>query len=68
MTTPKSKHIDTRYHFIREIVKSKGVVFDQCPTTDMLANALTNFSLPTGLHLKHVGRMISGTYSGPLLV
>jgi hypothetical protein len=65
MTTPKSKHIDIRYHFIREVVKSTGVVMDHCPTADMLANALTKFSLPTRLHLKLVGRMLSGTYSGP---
>ena len=66
MTTGKSKHIDVRYHFIREVVKSKAVVVrEYCPTTDMLADVLTKFSLPTALHLKHVSRMLNGTYFGP---
>jgi hypothetical protein len=65
MTTAKSKHIDIRYHFIREVVKSEAVVVLYCPTSDMLADALTKFSLPTGLHLHLVGMMLSGTYPGP---
>ena len=68
MTTGKTKHIDIRYHFIREVVKSKAVVIQYCNTSDMLADVLTKFSLPTALHLKHVGRMLSGTYSRPPLV
>ncbi len=65
MTTAKSKHIDIRYHFIREVVKSKAVVVQYCPTENMLADALTKFSLPIGLHLKLVHRMMDGTHSGP---
>ncbi len=65
MTTGKMKHIDVRYYFIREVVKIKAVVLEYCPTTDMLPDVLTKFSLPTSLHLKHVSRMLSGTYSGP---
>ncbi len=65
MTTGKTKHIDIRYHFIREVVKSKAVTLEYCPTTDMLADILTKFSIPTALHLKHVSRMLSGTYYGP---
>jgi hypothetical protein len=65
MTTGKTKHINVRYHFIREVVKSKAVTLEYCPTTDMLADALTKFSLPTALHLKHVSMMLSGTYAGP---
>jgi len=34
----------------------------------MLVDALTKFSLPTALHLKHVSRMLSGTYDGPPFV
>ncbi len=63
MTTVKTKHIDTRYHFLRDLVKSGAVVIEYCPITDMVADALTKFSLPTALYLKHVGRMLSGTYS-----
>ena len=65
MTTGKTKHIDIRYHFIREVVKSKAVTLEFCPTTHMLAGVLTKFSLPTALHLKHVSRMLSGTFHGP---
>jgi hypothetical protein len=65
MTTAKSKHIEIRYHFIREVVKSKAVVVLYCPTGDMLADALTKFSLSTCLHLHLVGRMLSGTYPRP---
>jgi len=65
MTTGKTKHIDIRYHFIREVVKSKMVTIEFCPTADMLAVVLTKFSLPAALHLKLVTRMLSGSYSGP---
>jgi hypothetical protein len=65
MTTGKTKHIDIRYHFIREVVKSKAVTLEFCPTTHMLAGVLTKFSLPTALHLKHISRMLSGTYHRP---
>ena len=51
MTTGKTKHIDISYHFVREMAKSKAVVLEYCPTPDMLANALTKFSLPTTLAL-----------------
>jgi hypothetical protein len=64
MITGKTKHIDIRYHFIRDLVKSGEVVIKYCPTEDMVADALTKFSLPTTLHLKHGGRMLSGKYSG----
>ncbi len=67
MTTTKSKHNDIRYHFIREVVKSKAVVVKYCRAEDMLADALMKFSLPIGLHLKLVNMMMSGTYSGPLV-
>jgi hypothetical protein len=65
MTTGKTKLIDIRYHFIREVVKSKAVVLEYFPTTNMLAYALTKFSLPTTLHLKHVSMMLIGIYARP---
>jgi hypothetical protein len=65
-TTPgNTKHIDIRHHFIRELVKSKVVVMEYCPTSEMIADALTKFTLSTILFLKHIKRMTSGTYSGP---
>lgn len=37
----RSKHIDVRYHFIREMVNLKQLDLVYCPTTDMIADALT---------------------------
>jgi hypothetical protein len=64
MTTGKTRHIDIRSQVI---VNNKVVVLQWCATTDTIADALTKFSLPTTVHLKHAGRMLSGTYSGPQL-
>ncbi|CAI5714757.1 unnamed protein product [Peronospora destructor] len=35
------KHIDIRYHFVREKVKDGQVVLDYCPTQEMLADLMT---------------------------
>ena len=64
MTTGKTKHIDIRLHFLRDLVQNGSIEVIWCPTDDMLADALTKFSLPTGLHLKLCCRMMSGTYAG----
>jgi len=40
----RSKHIDTRYHFIRGLVEDKIVELKYVPTTKMLADALTKKS------------------------
>ena len=37
----RSKHIDIRYHFIRQNVKDDKVVLMYCPTHDMLADIMT---------------------------
>ena len=63
MTIAKFKHIDIRYHFIREVFKSKALVVLYYPTGDMLADTLTKFPLPLGLHLYLVDRMLSSTYT-----
>jgi len=57
MTTAKSKHIDFRYHFIREVVKVR-------PSSSYIVPRAT-CCLSTCLHLHLVGRMLSGTYPGP---
>ena len=41
MTTGKTKHIDVRYHFIRDMVKSGAIQITWCRTEDMIADALT---------------------------
>jgi hypothetical protein len=65
MTTSKSKHIDIKYHYIRDLVKEASIRIIWCPTDGMLADILTKFSLPSFIHLKHARRMLSGTFSGP---
>ena len=65
MTTGKTKRVDVSCHFIRDMVKAKAIEITWCRTEDMIADASTDFTLPTGVHLKHVSRMMSGTYMGP---
>jgi hypothetical protein len=68
MIIGKTKHIDVRYHFIRDMVKSGSIQLVWCKTKDMLANALTNFSFSTTNHQRLVSLMMTGVYSGPTLV
>ena len=68
MTTGKTKHIDVRYRFIRDMVKSGSIQLVWCKTEDMLADALTKFSLSTTTHQRLVSLMMTGTYGGPTLV
>ncbi len=37
----RTKHIDIRYHFIRELVANRTVVLEYCPTNEMAADLLT---------------------------
>ncbi len=37
----KVKHIDIRHHYIRELVKSGSVLFEQVPSADNLADLFT---------------------------
>uniref|UniRef100_A0AAV1TL57 Copia protein n=1 Tax=Peronospora matthiolae TaxID=2874970 RepID=A0AAV1TL57_9STRA len=37
----RTKHIDIRYHFVREKVESGEVVLEYCPTQDMLVDMMT---------------------------
>jgi len=37
----RSKHIDVRYHFIRDEVNHGRVVIEYCPTSDMVADMMT---------------------------
>ena len=38
----KSKNIDTRYHFIRELVRSGEVHLKPCKSSDQLVDIFTN--------------------------
>ncbi len=37
----RTKHIDVKYHFIRQCVDQKLIKVVYCPTNDMLADGLT---------------------------
>jgi hypothetical protein len=37
----KVKHIDIRHHYIRELVKSGSIMFEQIPSADNLADLFT---------------------------
>ncbi|RDB14617.1 Retrovirus-related Pol polyprotein from transposon TNT 1-94 [Hypsizygus marmoreus] len=49
----RSKHIDVRYHFIRQHLLSGSFATSWIPTSDMTADILTK-PLAPALHLKHV--------------
>ena len=42
--TERSKHIDVRYHFLREMLKNKIMTLEFTRTADMLADILTKSS------------------------
>jgi len=65
MTTSKSKHIDIKYHYIRDLIKQGSIAIIWCPTDDMVADILTKFVFLLLIHRKHALRMLSGTFSGP---
>ena len=52
----RSKHIDERYHFIRECIEEKHVKVEYYPTNEMTADILTK-SLGKILHERHVRNM-----------
>ena len=68
MTTGKTKHIDVRYHFIRDMVKSGSIPLVWCKTEDMLAEALAKCSLSTTTNQRLVLLMMTGVYNEPTLV
>jgi hypothetical protein len=51
ITSRKSKHIDTKYHFTRDLWKRKRIEIAFCPTDDQLADPLTKF-VPRACGLK----------------
>lgn len=49
----RSKHIDIKYHHIRDVVESKSVELKYCPTENMIADIFTK-NLPKTKHLQFV--------------
>lgn len=47
----RSKHIDIRYHFVREVLKDKNIDIERVSTEDMAADILTK-GLPKSKHYK----------------
>ena len=51
----RSKHIDVRYHYIRDLIASKRTTVEYCPTEDMVADLLTK-----PLSLQRTRKLIGG--------
>jgi hypothetical protein len=51
-----TKHIDIRYHFVRECVENGDIALKYCSTKDMVADALTK-ALPKERHWILLGKM-----------
>jgi len=47
----RSKHIDIKYHYIRDALRSKNLNIKHVPTTDMVTDMLTK-GLPRRKHLE----------------
>jgi len=52
----RTKHIDTRYHFVREAITTDKVTLEHCATDDMVADPMTK-ELGKTKHDKHVEAM-----------
>jgi hypothetical protein len=58
----RTKHIDMRYHFIRQVAQNGALVLMYCPSEDMTADALTK-ALPkwkVTIHNSSLGLRLSG--------
>lgn len=49
---PRTKHIEIRYHFVREKVQDGTITLEYCPTQEMVADIMTK-GLARTLHEKH---------------
>jgi len=52
----RTKHIDIRYHFVREVITTDKVTLEHCATDDMVADPMTK-ELGKTKHDKHVEAM-----------
>jgi len=49
----RSKHIDTRYHYVRELVENGMIRLDHTPGTDLAADVFTK-ALPKATLQRHI--------------
>jgi hypothetical protein len=40
-TSSRTKHIDVRYHYLRDLVENNIIAFEYCETMEMVADAMT---------------------------
>jgi hypothetical protein len=56
----RTKHIDIRYHFIRERIESRDIQITYCATADMVADIMTKaLHAPQFLRLRHLLPVVS---------
>jgi len=49
----RTKHIDIKYHHLRELVENQEILLKYCPSEDMMADILTK-NLSKQKHIKFV--------------
>jgi len=52
----RTKHIDIRYHYVREVITTDKVTLEHCATNDMVADPMTK-ELGKTKHDRHVEAM-----------
>ena len=60
----RTKHIDTRYHFIRQTVEDGSITLIYCPTDDMTADILTKALLRWKVTTHALGLGLRSTSGG----
>jgi uncharacterized protein (UPF0254 family) len=58
VTTKRSKHVDIRYHHIRELVDRGEIVIEECRTDKMIADMLTK-NLTRDPFIRHRDRIMA---------
>ena len=55
--TKRSKHIEVRFHYVRECIENKKLELQYCPTDKMLADMFTK-QLPATIFIPHRNRVL----------
>jgi len=62
----RTKHIDIRHHFVRELVKNGTLQINWTPTKTQMADILTK-SVSSSVFKIHVGKIMSTKLNGPVI-